>query len=59
MIKIIQPKLDDEWEGLNVVTILRKDLDKFMALSETSLVLRFDFTRVKWGAFSGWGEIEH
>jgi 7,8-dihydro-6-hydroxymethylpterin-pyrophosphokinase len=29
-----------------------------MALSETCLVLRFDFTRVRWGSFDGWGEIE-
>jgi hypothetical protein len=34
-------------------------MDRFMALSETSLVLRFDFTRVRWGSFGGWGEIEH
>lgn len=59
VIKIIQRESADSWEGLDVVTILRKDLDKFMALSETSLVLRFDFTRVKWGSFGGWGKIEH
>jgi len=34
---------------LDLVTILRKDLDKFMALSAMSLVLKFDFTRVRWG----------
>ncbi len=59
VIRVIQRKSADAWEGLDVVTILRKDLDKFMALSETSLVLKFDFTRVRWGSFSGWGEIEH
>ena len=58
VIRIIQRESADVWEGLDVVTILRKDLDKFMALSETSLVLRFDFTRVKWGSFGGWGEIK-
>lgn len=58
VIKIIQSESADVWGGLDVVTILRKDLDKFMALSETSLVLRFDFTRVRWGSFGGWGEIE-
>lgn len=58
VIKIIQRESADVWEGLDVVTILRKDLDKFMALSETSLVLRFDFTRVRWGDFGGWGKIE-
>lgn len=58
VIKIIQRESVDVLDGLDVVTILRKDLDKFMALSEMSLVLRFDFTRVRWGAFGGWGEIE-
>lgn len=58
VIKIIQRKSADVWEGLDAVTILRKDLDKFMALSETSLVLRFDFTRVSLGDFRGWGEID-
>lgn len=58
VIKIIQRESADVWGGLDVVTILRKDLDKFMALSETSLVLRFDFTRVRWGDFDGWGEID-
>lgn len=59
VIKIIQRESSDAWEGLDAVTILRKDLDKFMALSETSLVLKFDFTRVEWGNFNGWGEIKH
>lgn len=58
VIKIIRRESANVWEGLDVVTILRKDLDKFMALSETSLVLKFDFTRVRWGDFGGWGEIE-
>lgn len=58
VIRITQRESVDDWEGLDVVTILRKDLDRFMVLSKTSLVLRFDFTRVRWGSFSGWGEIE-
>jgi hypothetical protein len=58
VIKVIQRESADMREALDVVTILRKDLDKFMALSETSLVLRFDFTRVRWGSFGGWGEVE-
>lgn len=58
VIKVFQRESVDGW-GLNVVTILRNDLGKYMALSGTSLVLRFDFTRVKWGSFSGWGTIEH
>lgn len=58
VIKVIQLNKGSTWDYLNVVTILRKDLDTFMALSETCLVIRFDFTRVRWGSFSGWGEIK-
>jgi hypothetical protein len=57
VIKVVQLDRDSTGDDLDVVTILRKDLDTFMALSDTSLVLRFDFTRVKWGSFGGWGDI--
>lgn len=59
VIKVVQLKKGSTWDHLDVVTILRRDLDTFMAFSETCLVLRFDFTRVRWGSFNGWGEIEH
>ena len=59
VIKIFQDESTDGWGGMATVTILRKDLEKYMALSETALVLRFDFTRVRWGSFFGWSEIEH
>jgi hypothetical protein len=58
IIKIIRLNQDSDWDGLEVVTIRREALDKFMALSKTSLVLRFDFTRVRWGNFGGWGDIQ-
>lgn len=58
VIKVVQLSKESTRGHLNVVTILRKDLDTFMALSDTCLVLRFDFTRVSWGNFSGWGEIK-
>lgn len=58
VIKVIQLNKGGTWDYLDAVTILRKDLDTFMALSDTCLVLRFDFTRVRWGSFSGWGEIK-
>lgn len=45
--------------NIDVVTILFKDLEKFMALTQTALVLRFDFTRVNYGGFGGWGNLEH
>jgi hypothetical protein len=59
VIKITQLNRGSTWEYLDVVTMQRKDLDSFMALSDTCLVLRFDFTRVRWGSFGGWGEIDH
>ncbi|MDW5442224.1 hypothetical protein [Polaromonas sp. SM01] len=58
VIKITQVNKGSTWGYIDVVTILRKDLDKFMALSNTCLVYRFDFTRVRWGAFGGWGDHE-
>jgi len=58
VIKVVQLNKGSTWDYLDVVTILRKDLDTFMALSDTCLVLRFDFTRVRWGSFGGWGEIK-
>lgn len=57
VIKVIQLNKGSTWDYLDVVTIQRKDLDVFMALSDTRLVLRFDFTRVNWGSFAGWGEL--
>jgi hypothetical protein len=58
VIKVVQQNKGSTWDYFDVVTIRRKDLDTFMALSDTCLVLRFDFTRVRWGGFSGWGEIK-
>jgi len=58
VIKVVQLNKGSVWDYLDVVTILRKDLDTFMALSDTCLVLKFDFTRVTWGSFGGWGEIK-
>lgn len=57
VIKVIHRDKENACESIDVVTILRKDLDKFMALSKTCLVLGFDFTRVPLGNFNGWGEI--
>lgn len=58
VIKVLQLNKDSDWDSIDVVTINRRELDKFMALSKTCLVLRFDFTRVRWGSFAGWGEID-
>jgi hypothetical protein len=58
VIKITQQDKDNAWGSLNLVTIKRKELDTYMALTNTCLVLRFDFTRIGWGSFSDWGEID-
>ncbi len=57
VIKITQHKVPTLFNYLDVVTIQRKDLDTYMTLSKACLVLKFDFTRVKWGNFAGWGDI--
>jgi hypothetical protein len=58
VIKLIDTKAKNNPIGLSIVLIDRKCLDQYMALSGTSLVLRFDFTRVDYDAFVGWGDIE-
>jgi hypothetical protein len=57
VIKVIHINRESTWDSICAVSVLRGDLDRFMALSKTSLVLHFDFTRVRWGTFGGWGEI--
>jgi 7,8-dihydro-6-hydroxymethylpterin-pyrophosphokinase len=58
VIKVAQLNKGSTWNYLDVVTIRRKSFDAYMALTNTSLVLRFDFTRVRWGSFGGWGELD-
>ena len=43
-------------DRLEMVTIRSKDLADYLALSRTTLVRRFDFTRVDHQTFSGWRE---
>lgn len=57
VIKIHERDTSSVWRSFEVVTILRRDLEKFMALSKTALVLRFDFTRMREGSH-GWGEFK-
>lgn len=58
VIRVFQQAEDKPGGRLDAVTILRADLDKFMALSKQSLVIRFDFTRFAEGSFSGWGALD-
>jgi hypothetical protein len=59
IIRIIHQDADNDLNTVDIVTIKRSELDKFMALSKTCLVLRFDFTRVNWNNFNDWREIAH
>lgn len=43
------------YDRFEMVTIRAKELAEYMALSETTLVRRFDFTRVDRANFQGWG----
>ncbi len=54
VVRILEMTVPDASRKVLAITIRRDDLEKFMALTQTSLVLRFDFTRVPRG-FMGWG----
>jgi len=54
VIRVIWLKLPDADEQAVVVTILIKDLATYMAVTDMSLVLKFDFTRFDPKAFNGW-----
>ncbi|WP_415383878.1 hypothetical protein [Pseudomonas aeruginosa] len=54
VIRILTLAIPDQIEGREVVTILRKDLDNYMALADLALVLKFDFTRYVPGSFDSW-----
>jgi len=42
--------------GAVLVTIEAEQLHRYMAVTETALVMKFDFTRYVSGSFAGWGE---
>lgn len=56
VIRVIAMQLPDSDEVCEIVTILRKDLDEYMALAGMALVLKFDFTRFRSLAFNGWND---
>lgn len=58
VIRIVQSRGKQESDRFDAVVMRRSDLDKYMALSKQALVVRFDFTRVHWGSFAGWGNIQ-
>lgn len=57
VVRVIHQGGGSDWDSVDVVVIQRSELDKFMALSKQCLVIRFDFTRVRWGSFADWGEL--
>lgn len=57
VIRIMTLPIDEQLEGREVVTILRKDLDIYMAVADLALVIKFDFTRTVRGSFSGWNDL--
>lgn len=58
VIRIVQQPEGKGSFRLDVVTILRADLDRYMAVTKQSLVLRFDFTRLDSKNFSSWRGVE-
>jgi len=54
IIKVYHDKGNDSWSGTRLVSILAKDLATYMALTSTSLVIKFDFTRFILGGFDDW-----
>jgi hypothetical protein len=47
-------KSHDPWKAIQAISIRRHDLATYLALSATSLVARFDFTRFVPSGFSSW-----
>ncbi len=59
VISSFENDLSDPSKRIRVVTIKRNDLETFMALSDSALVIKFDFTRFIPELFSGWHEQEN
>ena len=53
-ITISDDESSDPWQRIRAVTIRRHDLETYMALSGTTLVSKFDFTRFASGRFLSW-----
>ena len=56
IIKVYHDATHDPWQQVRAVTICSHDLATYMALTGTSLVTLFDFTRFAIGGFNGWPE---
>ncbi|GJH35979.1 hypothetical protein CBA19CS91_24500 [Paraburkholderia hospita] len=56
VVRVVHRHADDPARETTIITILKKDLSKYMAVSETALVYFFDFTRFRPSSFSKWGD---
>ena len=54
VITVLDDKHSDPWQCACMVTIRGHELARYMALSNTSLVIKFEFTRFVPKAFSSW-----
>ena len=54
VITVFDNEHSDPRQRMRAITIRGRDLATYMALSNTALVTKFDFTRFVPGAFSGW-----
>ena len=58
IITIFDDEHSDPWQRLRAITIRWRDLATYMALSNTALVIKFDFARFVPGAFPRWEDSE-
>ncbi|MCY4610294.1 MAG: hypothetical protein OXC38_01050 [Gammaproteobacteria bacterium] len=54
VIKVYHDEGNDSWSDTRLVSILAKDLATYMALTSTSLVVKFDFNRFIPSGFDDW-----
>ena len=54
VISLYVDEVPDPWKKIRAVSIRRHDLATYMALTNTSLIARFDFTRFIPSGFSSW-----
>jgi hypothetical protein len=56
VITVFEEDSDDPFDSVRAVFISSQDLAQYLALSETVLFRKFDFTRTKAGSFNGWNQ---
>jgi hypothetical protein len=56
VISVLRERGETEWGDLTAVTMQSKDLHEYMAVTNTVLFVRFDFTRFAPAGFSSWSD---